>query len=427
MHKPQTLKNGTRVHLVPMEGTEAMTILVLYGVGSRDESDAVWGGSHFIEHLMFKGTKRRPSTLELTKLVDRYGAEYNAYTGKDLTAYYIKIDGQQAAVAIDVLGDMLTSSLFAPKEMDRERKVIIEEIKMYEENPIMHVEELLEEALFPNHVLGRNIAGTAKTMTKMRRSDILAYRDGYYVPENTVIVVSGKIPANAMAQLEKAFGKQQGGTMKDRGPLFTPGKRGSAIPVRRQKKTLEQAQIAFGFPTIGRGHKDEDAIRLLSTILGGSMSSRLFIEVRERRGLAYTIRSSWDGFADVGYFQIRAGLDGSRLALACKVIMDECAKVVRRGVTAAELKQAKEHVRGAMTLHLEDSSERAEFFGRQELYFGRVRSVEERLKDIERVRLADVNRVARDILDPKRMAVGAVGPFAKDEDILQHVKAALKK
>lgn len=418
----QKLKNGTRVHLVPMEGTQAMTALVLYRIGSRNEALKVWGGSHFIEHLMFKGTKRRPSSRELTQIIDRYGAEYNAFTGKDKTAYYIKIDGSKADVAIDVLGDMLNHSLFDAKELNRERKVIIEEIKMYEENPIMHVEDLLEDAMFAGHTLGRNIAGTPKSMMAMKRADILAYRDAYYVPSNTVVVLAGAVPANAMELLEKHFGKAKDRTLPPRDTDFTGVKASTKPRVGRQYKPLKQAQIAFGFPTVGRDHPDQEAIKLLATILGGTMSSRLFIEVRERRGLCYSIRAMADAYDEVGTFVVRAGLDAARLGLACDIVMRELKKIAAKGVTDDELRKAKDHVKGAVKLKLEDSSERAEFVGMQEVFTGNVESVEERLAKFEAVKKADVHRVAREIIDFSKMAMAGVGPFKKDADMLRHVK-----
>ena len=193
MQKVRKLKNGMRVHLVPFTGTDAATVLVLTKVGSRYEDDKVWGGSHFIEHLMFKGTKRRPNTIDISKTIERYGALYNAYTGKDLTGYYVKIDGDKSDVAIDLLHDMIFHSKFDAREMNRERGVIIEEIKMYEENPIMHIGDLIEEAMFDGSTLGREIAGTPETMRTMKRSDLIAYRDRYYVPSEMVVVVAGAI------------------------------------------------------------------------------------------------------------------------------------------------------------------------------------------------------------------------------------------
>lgn len=416
------LKNGTRVHIVPMEGTQAMTALVLYRVGSRNESLKVWGGSHFIEHLMFKGTKRRPSSRALTQLIDRYGAEYNAYTGKDRTGYYIKIDGSKADVAIDVLGDMLTSSLFDAKEMKKERQVIIEEIKMYEENPIMHVEELLEDVMFSGHTLGRNIAGTAKTMMDMKRADIIAYRDAYYAPSNTVIVLAGAVPANATVLLEKAFGKMKDKTLPKPDTAFAGVQPSEKPRVGRQVKPVKQVQLAFGFPTVGRDHKDQEALKLLATILGGTMSSRLFIEVREKNGLCYSIRAATDVYDEVGTFVVRAGLDADRIGLACDVIVKELKKIAAKGVTDDELKKAKDHVLGAVKLKMEDSSDRAEFVGMQELMAGKVLSLDDRLKKFTAVKKADVNRVAKEVIDFSRLSVATVGPFKKDEEILRYIK-----
>lgn len=421
MSKLHTLKNGARVHIVPLKGTQAATLLVLFKVGSRNEPMKVWGGSHFIEHLMFKGTKRRPETLDISKELDRYGAEYNAYTGKDLTGYWVKIASEQVPVAVDLLHDMLFNSKFEATEMTREKKVIIEEIKMYEENPIMHLEDILEEAMFQGHTLGRNIAGTPKSMLDMKRNDVLAYRDAHYVPENMVITVAGNVPDNILPVLEKTFGKVKAQpTVSESEPYAVDGE--WATPrVRIQEKPLEQIQVALGFPTFGRDHKDTEALKLLASILGGTMSSRLFIEVREKRGLCYTVRAATDFYEDTGTFTVRAGLDAGRLTLALKVIVNELKKIAKDGVTAAELKMAKDNVKGSTTLRLEDSSNLAEFFARQTLFQGRAESVEERLKKFNAVSLADVKRVAKEIIRFTRLSVAAIGPYKTEQDLLKHL------
>lgn len=418
----QHLSNGTRVHIVDMPGTESMTMLVLYKVGSRNESLKVWGGSHFIEHLMFKGTKKRPSTLQISQIIDQYGAESNAYTGKDYTGYFIKIDGEKGDVAIDLLSDMLLNSKFDAKEMARERKVIIEEIKMYEENPIMHVEDLLEDCLFAGNTLGRNIAGTPQSMMAMKRADLLKYKETFYVPSNMVIVLSGKVPKNALDMLEKTFGRVKEKKAPVDPEQFLGKEPSKKIGIARQFKPLQQVQLAFGFPTFGRNHKDVEALKLMSSILGGSMSSRLFIEVRERRGLCYSVRSSTDAYDEIGSLQIRAGLDAARIGVACDTIIKELKKMAAKGVTEDELKKAKDHIRGSMKMGLEDSHDRAEFYGRQELFFGRVQPVEERLEKFAAVRKADVNRVAAEIIDFSKMCVAVVGPFKSDAAILKHIR-----
>ncbi len=420
MSKVHTLKNGARVHIVPLEGTQAATLLVLFKVGSRNEPLKVWGGSHFIEHLMFKGTKKRPETLDISKELDRYGAEYNAYTGKDITGYWVKIATEQIPVAVDLLHDMLFNSKFEAAEMTREKKVIIEEIKMYEENPIMHLEDLLEEAIFDKHTLGRNIAGTPKSMTDMKRNDVLAYRDAHYVPENMVITIAGNVPKNALALLEKSFGKVKARPTVSESTVFAIEGEWTTPRVRLQEKKLEQIQVALGFPTFGRDHKDTEALRLLASVLGGTMSSRLFIEVREKRGLCYNVRATTDFYEDTGLLTVRAGLDATRLTVAMKVIVAELKKIAKNGVTPAELKMAKDNVRGGTTLRLEDSSNLAEFYARQQLFHGKVETAEERLKKFNLVKLADVKRVAREIINFKRLSIAAIGPYTSEAELLKH-------
>lgn len=420
MLKAHFLKNGARVHLVPVDGTLATTILVIFKVGSRNESLPVWGGSHFVEHLMFKGTKRRPKTIDISKELDRYGAEYNAYTGKDLTGYYVKIESGRIDLAVDLLHDMLFHSKFDATEIKREKGVIIEEIKMYEENPVMHIEDLLEEAMFDGHVLGRNIAGTAASMTAMKRQDVIAYHRQYYAPENMVVVMAGKVPKDALAMINERFGKV-GKRMVKRSdePFATIA--GSGYRTRIQNKPVEQIQVAFGFPTPGRAHKDMEALKLLATILGGTMSSRLFIEVREKRGLCYHVRAVMDAYDDVGVFAIRAGLDAKRLREASKVIMHEVAKVVKNGVSAKELAMAKDNIRGATMLQLEDSSASAEFVGRQELFLKEAATAEERLAKFDAVTRADVLHVAREVLDTSQMSVAGIGPFENEAAFLKQL------
>lgn len=421
MKNAQKLKNGMRYHLVPFSGTEAVTVLVLVKVGSRNEPDEVWGGSHYIEHLMFKGTERRPNTIDISKTLDRYGANYNAYTGKDLTGYYVKIDGDKAEVAIDLLNDMMFHSLYDEKEMTREKGVIIEEIKMYEENPIMHIEDLLEQAMFKGSKLGKEIAGTAKSMTDMKREDVIAYRDAHYKPSEVVVVLAGKVPENAEELLESTFGTVEEGEKPKAIEEFGETEEKDSPRVKLQFKELEQIQLALGFPTVGKSHDDIPAIKLLGKILGGNMSSRLFIEVRERRGLCYTVRAHAEAYEDVGMFVVRAGLDAKRLDEAVKTIYDELEKIKEGGVTADELEAAKDNIEGSLKLALENSSSRAEFYARQELFFGEVKTPEEKMAEIMKVTKEDVQRVAKEILNMKKISIAAIGPYKDDEALLAHI------
>ncbi|MFA6017872.1 MAG: pitrilysin family protein [Patescibacteria group bacterium] len=410
------LQNGATVVLAPFSGTDAAAILVLFQVGSRFEDSKVWGGSHFVEHVMFKGTERRPQTVDISKELDRYGAQFNAYTGKDLTGYWVKIAAEQLPVAIDLLHDMTFHSKFDGEEMEREKQVIIEEIKMYEENPMMHIEDLLEEAMFDGHVLGRNIAGTSATMKAMQRGDVIAYHSAHYRPENMVIVASGKLPDDFIGQLEKTFGVvPSSGVLRSKfDHIENDVLQGR---VRFQKKEVEQVQLALGFPTIERGHADEPALKLLSAILGGTMSSRLFVEVRERRGLCYSVQTGTEAYQDTGMFTVRAGLDVNRLAEAMQVICNELRKVAVHGVTSEELEMVKDHVRGGLLLNLEDSASRAEYYGRQALFLDVIQEPDERLKKFDAVTLSDIARVANQYLVFGRMSLAAIGPFASEDEL----------
>jgi predicted Zn-dependent peptidase len=411
-----SLQNGAKVICAPFEGTEAAAILVMFQVGSRHEDIPVWGGSHFVEHLMFKGTARRPETVDISKELDRYGAQYNAYTGKDLTGYWVKIAGAQLSVAIDLLHDMTFHSHFNAEEMEREKSVIIEEIKMYEENPVMHIDDLLEEAVYDGHVLGKNIAGTADSMRAMKREDVLAYHAANYRPENMVIVVSGKVPSDIIDQLEKTFGTvaASGSSRSSFEPI---GTQVGASRIRCQKKDVEQIQLALGFPSVGRGHADEPALKLLSAILGGTMSSRLFVEVREKRGLCYNVRTGIDSYQDTGIFSVRAGLDATRIEEAIKVICDELRKVSIEGVRQEELAMVKDNVRGGLSLSLEDSSDRAEYYGRQALFLNEIQEPNDRLKRFDAVTLEDIARVAKQYLRFDAMSLAAIGPFDSEEEL----------
>ncbi|MBU1126111.1 MAG: pitrilysin family protein [Patescibacteria group bacterium] len=421
MIKAKRLANGMRYHLVPVSGTGAATILVLAKVGSRYEPLKVWGGSHFIEHLMFKGTTRRPNTIDISKTIDRYGAEFNAFTSKDHTGYYVKIAGDKLPVAVDLLHDMIFHSKYDPKEINRERGVIIEEIKMYEENPIMHVEDILEEAMFDGNSLGRTIIGTVETIKKIRRSDLIAYRDAYYKPSEMVVAIAGKIPKGIVGLLEKSFGKVRAGEEPERYLPFGETPRQSLPRIARQYKDLKQIQLAFGFPAPPRGHKDIPALQLLASILGGSMSSRLFIEVRERRGLCYMLRSSIDLFDDVGMFIVRAGLDAQRLDEAALVIANELKKIKKHGVSVRELREAKDHLEGAAKLKMEDSSSQAEFIASQELFLNKVDSFDYKIAKIRQVTAKDILRVANETLDFEKWSVAAIGPYKTDEALRKHL------
>jgi predicted Zn-dependent peptidase len=412
------LNNGIPVVLSPQDGAASMTLFVFCRVGSRYEAKETNGASHFIEHLMFKGTKRRPSTEALSRLLDRYGAEYNAMTSKDYTGYYVKMDAKQTALAADLLHDMMFHSLYDPKEIDRERGVIIEEINMYEDNPRMHIDDLLEHALFPHSTLGWNIAGPRDVIRNVTREQLIAYRDAYYIPERLTVVVAGKVVPGLMSILEKTFGRLKPPACRldaTFDPFVPPATLRGGVAF--EDKQTEQAQLGIAFHGLPHGHPDLAAAKLLATILGGTMSSRLFIEVRERRGLCYSISADHQPLEDTGVFGILAGLDKTRLELAVATIRGELEKMKKNRVSPTELSEAKENIRGRMTLAFEDSSFQADWYGKQYMFLGRLETPADRMKLIDRVTAADVKRVAETIFRPDMMASAVIGPFGRRETL----------
>lgn len=408
------LKNGIPVILSPQKGAKSMTVFVFCRVGSRYETKEINGASHFIEHLMFKGTKRRPNTQVLSRELDQYGANFNAMTNKSYTGYYIKIDASHGALAVDLLNDMIFHSKYDPKEINRERGVIIEEINMYEDNPQMHIEDLLEDALFPNSTLGWNILGPKKVIQNVTRKQLIDYRDRYYIPSRLTIALAGNIPNNALKLLGSTFGKvKQPKRSKDSDfkPFKAPRKLKNSLNV--QEKVTEQTQVGIAFHGYAWAHEDEPAVKILSTILGGSMSSRLFIQVRERRGLCYAISSFHQALEDTGIFGIYAGLDRKRLKEAVETILDEVEKMKKSGVTSDELKRAKDHLSGKITLAFEDSSFQTGWYGMQWMFMGSLETPEERMKKFNSVTTKDIKRVANDIFRPEAMANAVIGPHIK--------------
>ncbi len=424
MYQRFSLKNGTRVVLVPYKETKAVTVLVLYKVGSRYESSKINGVSHFIEHLMFKGTKKRPNTLDISRALDSVGAEYNAFTSKDYTGYYIKANYEHLDLALDILFDMLHHSKFEAAEIDRERTVVIEEINMYEDNPLMHVEDIFEETLYINNSLGWKISGGRDNVSSITRDEILKYRDTYYDTKRAVVAIAGNLPLKTRELLDKTFGasKVTKKLSREFRRFAITAKNFRAPRFRLSFKETEQVQVALGVPSYPYLHPKLPALSLLSVILGGTMSSRLFTEVRERRGLAYMVRSSVGVYEDVGNIMIHAGLDKARVEEALKTILDEVQKVKKNGVTKEELNRAKENIRGHLTLSFEESSNRADWFGKQELLVGALKTPEEKLAELFKVSQKDIQDVARDLFKTERLSAAMIGPFKENGQFLKLLK-----
>jgi predicted Zn-dependent peptidase len=416
MYHKHVLSNGLRVILVPQKNTKAISSLVLFKVGSRYETPRLSGAAHFIEHMMFKGTKRRPTTLDISRELDGMGAEYNAFTGKNLTGYFVKSASHYLSNNLDILSDMLFNSKFDQAEFKREKSVITEEIRMHFDNPLMHVEDMIEELVFKGSTLGRNIAGTEKTVSAMKRDEMLAFRDNFYNPKRAVVAVAGDIGDNALDLIKKHFVNFYHKIGRGKEFKIFKEKQIAARFGSLQKKT-EQVQLAIGFPSYAYENKRLPALNLMSIIFGGTMSSRLFIEVRERRGLAYFVRSAVEPYEDTGMFLIRAGLNPTRLDEAIGVISAEILKLKKAGVTEAELNRAKKTVEGRMALDLEDSYAVASFFGHQEVLNLKLKTPEEKLAEIKKVTLRDIKEAAGEILNNQKISVAVISSLKKPLEV----------
>lgn len=422
MYKKITFPNKVRLITVPSKDTKAITVFFLFGVGSRYETKAINGASHFIEHLMFKGTKKRPTTLDISRELDSVGAEFNAMTSKDYTGYYVKISYEKIDLAIDILSDILLHSKFEKKEVKREKGVIIEEINMYHDNPLMYIESLFESAVHGGSSLGWDISGPVSAIRKITKRQLLEYKNYYYQPNNVVVAVAGRIDERIKNLIKNKFvNKLKVGQEIKSFPKFKLNQNQPRIKL--QYKDTRQVQLALGFPVFGYHDPRIYALHLLSIILGGNMSSRLFISVRERRGLAYFVRCFPNFYQDTGNIMIQSGLDMARLDEAIGVIVEELRKVKKQGVTLKELKSAKEFIRGKTILNLEDSSHLAEYFAKQELLIGKIETPEQKMKKYNAVKIGDIKKLAVDIFRNEHLNLALIGSFKSAERFKKIIKA----
>ncbi len=408
MFTQSKLPNGVRVLVAPLRDTQAVTVMVFVKVGSRYEARVLNGASHFLEHLMFKGTQRRPDTLTLSKELDSIGAEFNAFTSKDHTAYYIKATKEHVDLALDMLSDMLVNSKFDATELNRERGVIIEEINMYEDNPMAHIEDVLELGLYGNTPLGWSIAGTKKGITNMDRTAMLKYKDQYYVGSNMLVVVAGNVPGNIQQRITKYF---KNVPKRRTGNVFVPQRQFAKERVFLATKETEQVHLALAAPAFAYDDKRMDALSVLSILLGGTMSSRLFIEIRERKGLCYYIRAGANPYERIGHLVIQAGLDKNRIMQAIPAILESVGNVAAGDISAEEVRRAKEYIKGKFVLGLEDSESLAGWLAKQALFQRGVKNPTQRLAAIEKVTLAQVRAVAKAVLQRDAFRLALIGPY----------------
>ncbi len=404
--------NGLKVITAPLPKTKAVTIMFLYGVGSRFESAQLNGLSHFLEHMYFKGTKKRPTTLDISKELDGVGAGFNAYTGEEMTGFFVRVSSEHFGLGLDILSDMLYNSKFDAQEIEKEKGVIIEEINMYNDDPKSKVYDVAQELVYANHPLGRNVAGAKETVSSFKREDFIKHRETFYQPSNCVVAVAGGGNAQTwLTQIEKRFKSL---TNVQAPPyekvIETQDKPALAI---YDKKT-DQAHFILAFRALKRSDKRHQISNVLTNLMGQMMSSRLFIEVRERRGLCYYINANTAEYHDVGVWYVSAGVDLTRIEEALTVILAEIKKVKDAPVSDEELKRAKENLKGHMFLSLEESMAVASLLAEQQLLLGEIKDPDVLAKEIDAVTKEDIQKLAQDIFIAKNINLAIVGPF-KDE------------
>jgi predicted Zn-dependent peptidase len=405
------LQSGARLIAVPMPDRMSASLVLMFRVGSRFESDEIAGISHFVEHLAFKGTTRRPSAKEIAEAVEGVGGVMNASTDKEMTVYWTRVPADRLELAVDVLLDMVGDPRLAPADVDRERMVILEELKMYQDQPQDYVHSIFERVMWPGHPLGRDIIGTAESISRTSRDDLASYVNQHYATPNLVIGVSGGIDSQRAAGLIETHlilpAAADGAAAQDPpGSLDTPN-------IELLGKDTEQAHICLGTRAVSYLDPDRHTVDLVNTILGEGMSSRLFLEIREKRGLAYDVHSYTSKQADAGYFAVYLGVDPTKAPGAVEAVLAELHRMIAEDVSETELTKAREFTKGRLRLGLESTNSIASWLCQQELLMGRIRTVEEVVEILDAITPADIRRVARRILDaPLQMAV--IGPFDSD-------------
>ncbi|MEA3494274.1 MAG: pitrilysin family protein [Candidatus Margulisiibacteriota bacterium] len=402
-----TLDNGLRIvtEEIPTLRSAAMGILISAGSGNETEKES--GISHFIEHMTFKGTKKR-SAFEIAHALDAVGGKINAYTGKEQTMYYAVVLDKHIDTAIDVLSDMILNSLYDPKDMDTEKKVVLEEIKMYEDTPDEQVHDLFAQKILHGHPIGKPTIGNEKSVKSFKQKDILNYRKKWYTPADTIISVAGAIPDDLIERI-KFFFNNWSGNQTVRHPT-TPAIKGS---INLKKKKTEQVHLCLGVKGVSQVDEDRYPYALLDNLLGGSMSSRLFQEVREKRGLAYSIFSTSSPFKDFGIAYVYAGTSKESLEPVVNLILEQFSKLKKEGVTKEELEKAREYMKGTLVLGLEATSSRMNWLAKSEYNYGRIMTIDEIFDKVDKVSNDDIIRLADKFFRSEVLTLAVIGDMDK--------------
>ncbi|HVM77201.1 MAG TPA: pitrilysin family protein [Candidatus Paceibacterota bacterium] len=407
--KKIVLKNGLRILLVPQPENLAATVFILVEAGSEYEAKRLSGVSHFLEHLMFKGTVNRPKPGMIDHELASLGAQYNAFTDQEHTGYYVKVQAEKLPKALEIISDLYLNPIFNPEEVEKERNVIIQEINMDEDDLPTRAYRNFSALVYGDQPAGWDVAGTRKTVRALSRKDVMDYRDEHYVMPGTVVVVSGRFnEAKTVAQIKNIFGG-----LKRRPKLAKKATRGRQTSPRAavQFKESDQAHLVLGFRAFTTFDKRKYALRLMASILGSGMSSRLFRRVREELGAAYYVGAGTDLSIDHGLFHVTAGVDHAKLQIVIKAILEECRRIRDELVPLAEFKKSQDQMIGSIILGLETSDELASFYGTQEIVARSVLPPEKIIAKIKKITPADVQAVAKAVIREQGLNLALVGPY----------------
>lgn len=421
MYQKIILKSGLRVLIMPRSETSVFTALSVFGVGSRQEEDKVAGISHFLEHMAYKGTKKRKTPKEVAEFVDSLGGEHNAFTSKEYTGFYVKASSDHLMDALDFLSDNISNSIYPIDELNREKAVILEEIKMYEDIPQYKVGEMFEILAFGDNAIGRPIVGRSKTVQQLSRDDIVTFHRDHYRYNNAVLAIAGNFKKfdqrGIIDQIESSFKLNPHREISNRG-FVSPA---NYLPAILNKKT-EQSSIVIGFLGPSLLSVDWHVATVLAKVLGGSMSSRMFSEIRERLGLAYSISTDFRSFSDVGVFSTQAGVSNTSVEKATVAILDQYQKIILEKVSNSELERAKEMLRGGLLIDMEDSEEVANSYALDELLLNRIETDEETIKKYQKVTAEEIQLCAKKYFDFKKIIFAGVGPNIEQGNISKLLK-----
>jgi predicted Zn-dependent peptidase len=409
------LANGLRVISSQIPHARSVSATFFVRVGSRNEPERIQGASHFLEHMLFKGTVERPTPKAIAEAIEGVGGYFNAEAGKELTVYWDKVAERHWKTTLDVLTDLLRHSRFDPEEVEKERRVIVEELGMLVDSPGDWVHLLADEAMWGTEPLGRDVAGTRDSVMALTRNELVEWFQRYYVPENLTVSIAGPLEHDAaVAEIDARLG-DWGGVAP---PPWAPAKNGPASRVRLKTKSTEQAHFCLSFPSLSYFDRDRYALELLNIILGEGMSSRLFLEIRERLGLAYDVHSYTNEYEDAGSIVVYAGVEPARIDQAIRASLGELRRLAEP-IPDEELGRAKEFWKGRMLLRLEDTRSIASWLGAQEVLLGRIFTPDEVIERVDAVRVADLKDLAERLFVPEKLCLAVIGPYRSEERFLK--------